>query len=161
MILGDHDVRQDPDPKGCTTNCFPRRIARKANKKIVHENYDRNTFKNDIALIRLDKPVPLYYNANKNESGVIPVCIPWNAESCCLIGNDSNNSKDVMSSGINLHITGWGTNKIKRRQKKAKILQQVTLPVANDICEEKANPEIDTEKQICIGGVEGKENLWM
>ena len=119
--------RQDPDPKGCTTNCFPKRIVRKANKKIVHENYDRNTYKNDIALIRLDNPVPLYYNANKNESGVIPVCIPWNAESCCLIGNDSNNSRDVMSNGVNLHITGWGTNKIKRRQKKAKTTKVVLV----------------------------------
>ena len=45
---------------------------------IVHEEYDQKSlFANDIALIRLDKAVPLYFE-DKGLSGVKPICLPWN-----------------------------------------------------------------------------------
>jgi hypothetical protein len=42
------------------------------NKIIVHPNYERNTFQNDIALIKLRKRL----NFDEKKFRIIPVCIP-------------------------------------------------------------------------------------
>ena len=65
VVLGELRIDTDPD---CTNNgrsCAPRKITREIktdDQIIVHENYQpgSQTQANDIALIRLNEPVPLY-----------------------------------------------------------------------------------------------------
>ena len=79
IILGEHDVGKDPDCDNC-----PKKISRKIGQKncIVHEDFINSpevtaeTYRNDIALIRLDEPV-LLYSEDPKSSGLIPVCLPW------------------------------------------------------------------------------------
>ena len=101
VVLGEHDVRQDPDPKGCEGDkCFPKKIVKKVSRIIKHKDYagrEPNTV-NDIALIRLDEPV-LLYQEDQRKSAVMPVCIPWNE-------NDPGNY--ILEDGANTLITGWG-----------------------------------------------------
>ena len=66
------------DPDCVETKCNPPAIRRGIEKIIVHENYDqRSNFANDIALIRLDNAVPIYFE-DPDISGVKPICLPWN-----------------------------------------------------------------------------------
>ena len=65
----------------------PSRVAKKTvigiEKIIVHENYSKTLYRgagpNDIALIRVRDPIPLYDNRNKRLSNVKPICLPWNS----------------------------------------------------------------------------------
>ena len=63
-MLGEHDTRTDPDcPKESQgTSCAPKKIIRKIAEVIKHENFGGNVNApdNDIALVRLNEPVPLY-----------------------------------------------------------------------------------------------------
>ena len=95
VILGEHDTRQDPDPKNCNKDCFPKRIVRKVSKIIKHEEYGGRVpnLINDIALIRLDEPVPLH-SEDPSISSVRPVCIPWNKD---------DPGKDTLRYGLNTH----------------------------------------------------------
>ena len=78
--MGEHNTKKDPDCETC-----PKKITRKAGKIIVHENYSNSdevsaeTYRNDIALIRLNESVPLF-NENPMISAVLPVCLPWSDE---------------------------------------------------------------------------------
>ena len=76
VVLGEYNVGEDPD---CVnTNCNPPVIRRGVRKIIVHEDYDQKSlFANDIALIRLDKAVPLHFE-DQGVSGAQPICLPWN-----------------------------------------------------------------------------------
>ena len=58
--------------------CNPPVIRRGIKKIIRHEDYDKNdkNYKNDIALVRLDKAVPLYLE-EPEISGAKPICLPW------------------------------------------------------------------------------------
>ena len=83
-MLGEHDTRTDPDcPKKWEMGsiCAPKKITRKVAEVINHENYGGNTNApdNDIALIRLDEPVPLY-SEDPFKSAVTPVCLPWSQD---------------------------------------------------------------------------------
>ena len=79
IILGEHTILNDPD---CTTGpngkCLAPIYKRKPAEIIVHENYDQNvtTSLNDLALIRVDKMMPLF-SENSTISNVVPVCLPW------------------------------------------------------------------------------------
>ena len=63
VVLGDYvlDPNSDPD---CTKNaCAPKRIVKKIAKIIKHEQFSRKSngkYQNDIALIRLQEPIPLH-----------------------------------------------------------------------------------------------------
>ena len=71
-------VGQDPDCKRGRRQCAPRVIKRKVGKVIRHSEFDGPpNYKNDIALVRLDKSVPLYAE-DSSRSAVVPVCLPWN-----------------------------------------------------------------------------------
>src|SRR5690606_25106836 len=58
----------------------------RAKKIFIHEKFISSTFENDIAIIRLDRPVP----ATRTTS---PICLP------------SNN----ISPGKQVTVAGWGT----------------------------------------------------
>ena len=79
------------------------------------------------ALIRLDKPLPFYYDDDV-ESAVIPVCLPWN----------ENDIGRKLTDGANLTVTGWGrstNNEIENQINLAKFsvptahLQKLDVPL--------------------------------
>ena len=74
IVLGEHQISSNPDCRN--RRCYAKVTTRKVGKIIKHENYDPATIKNDIALIRLDRAVPLY-NENPKESAAMPICLPW------------------------------------------------------------------------------------
>ena len=83
-MLGEHDTRTDPDcPQESqgTSTCAPKKITRKTTEVIKHENFGGNVNApdNDIALIRLNEPVPLY-SEDPFKSAVTPVCLPWSQD---------------------------------------------------------------------------------
>merc|ERR1712004_866828 len=61
VVLGEHTTDTDPDCKKGGISCFPKKIIRKVEKTIIHEDYKtvNGEAVNDIALIRLSEPVPL------------------------------------------------------------------------------------------------------
>ena len=82
IVLGDYEIGTNPDCEREPVeidgikrggSCF-KKILRTASKVIVHENYEFNsTFAtNDIALIRLKKPVPLFDDADGTSSYTNP-----------------------------------------------------------------------------------------
>ena len=78
MILGEHTILNNPDcTKGPNRKCVAPIYRRKPAEIIVHENYDGNvvTSTNDLALIRVDKMMPIY--SESGNSHVVPVCLPW------------------------------------------------------------------------------------
>ena len=80
VVLGEHTLGTDPDCEETDTGvsfCAPKIIKRKVAKSILHEDWNPKTIENDIALLRLDQPVPLYSDDPKL-SNVLPVCLPWN-----------------------------------------------------------------------------------
>ena len=65
VVLGELRIDTDPDCTNDGRSCAPRKITREIktdDQIIVHENYQpgSQTQANDIALIRLNEPVPLY-----------------------------------------------------------------------------------------------------
>ena len=76
VVLGEHTLGTDPDCQDGETNCdYPKIIKRKVTKQIIHEEWNAANVENDIALLRLDAPVPLY--DDQDGAAVSPVCLPW------------------------------------------------------------------------------------
>ena len=87
VVLGEHNIVTNPDcgfPKcDCSVQgaCAAPKITRKITSPdqiTVHEdfNYGQTPLKNDIALIRLNEPVPIFKD-NPAESIASPICLPW------------------------------------------------------------------------------------
>ena len=114
-----------------------------------------STQANDIALIRLNEPVPLH-NEDPQNSYVKPVCLPWMEDNP---GRDLKEGKKVV-------VTGWGKIKtslrdIARKQRfgaSARFLQYVKLPIANEDCSTDPDlaPYWDPNTKVCAGGKQGK-----
>ena len=69
-------VGENPDCRG-NDDCFPGIIKRNISEFIWHEEYSgAPEQKNDIALLRLDREVPLVWE-NRKASAVQPVCLPF------------------------------------------------------------------------------------
>ena len=156
MILGEHDLKQDPDGNRA------KRLIQPIQDIIVHESYDKEyqggASPNDIALIRVNKMITLF-DDDPNISNVKPVCLPWN----------SNDPGRQMYSGDELIGLGWGriTNnniahlkRFLRNKAGVGILQQLTVPaISNTACrshEALEKIELDLRFQLCAGGEEGK-----
>ena len=83
--MGEHTTDTDPDcsrkKPGSSGQCFPKKITRKVEKSIIHEDYKTINGGpiNDIALLRLAEPVP-FYSTDPTLSGAEPVCLPWDSE---------------------------------------------------------------------------------
>ena len=74
-MLGEHTLGTDPDCEDGQTTCnYPKIIKRKVTKQIIHEDWNAANVENDIALLRLDTPVPLF---DEGGAAVSPVCLPW------------------------------------------------------------------------------------
>ena len=153
VLLGDWKISSDPD---CTSvrgrkNCFAKRISRKVSKVIKHENYEISTIKNDIALLRLDRAVPLY-DENPKISAASPICLPWKKD---------NLARDLIEGDFGL-VTGWGrvTNDLAEASDNFRTklagsdrLKSVKVPVKSKT--DCGDFGLDTEKQMCAGGVVG------
>ena len=98
VVLGEHKLNTDPDCSG-TGTCAAKKITRNIANIIKHENYDISTNANDIALIRLNEPVPLT-DEGSDLSSVSPICLPWSE-------NDYARKWDRLE-GETAVLTGWG-----------------------------------------------------
>ena len=174
VVLGDHNINTDPDcnlsggRKKCDCSkhqCAPPKITRNITSKdqiIVHEDYDPIKVRNDIALVRLNEPVPLFKD-DPQKSSAIPVCLPWSEN------DPGTNLEKLEEEGKKAILTGWGKISVRIadtiRKKKfgvsVPVLRRVALPIANKIC--KDDPELkqyyDPDIILCAGGKEGNHNL--
>ena len=156
-MLGEHDTRTDPDcPKQSGHSpCGPKKITRKIAEVIKHENFGGRPSApdNDIALIRLNEPVPLY-SEDAFKSAVTPVCLPWSP----------NNEVRNIDEGKRVLVTGWGASTNVKRDVQDNLIKlgvsfptllQVGVPIANSKCSEDNVFSINEKLQICAGGEKG------
>ena len=101
----------------------------------VHPHYDSKTFDSDVALIELkDKVVFTDY--------VKPICLPSSKGDFSLLQTNATGT-----------ITGWGRKKKRRRSKK---LQEVTVPIVSRAICQKANQGYHiTGNMFCAGHKSG------
>ena len=163
--MGEHTVGEDPDCNNEGRNCANPKITRTiidpSKQIIIHEQFRKRRnkdYRKDIALIRLNEPVPLF-NEDSAISSVEPVCLPW-------LQNDAARNLD---DGHNALVTGWGRTKNQtipgiRNVVQSKTLLKVKVPIANNHCRKEGGKfDIDActnflnqTCQICAGGKIGK-----
>ncbi|XP_054714328.1 trypsin-1-like [Uloborus diversus] len=99
---------------------------------VVHEKFDLRTFMNDIALIRVQTPIPL-------RGDVTGVCLP----------SPGQNTKGFVT------VSGWGAT--TDGGKGSSILQAVEIPlVPQEICQAVYGPEgFSKEAMLCAGVPQG------
>ena len=130
----------------------------------IHPEYDSDTMSNDIAVIKLNRPLKLASGVNQKSdksSFLRPICLP---------------NQEVPAVGQNCFVSGWGNLKDSVNLKQgdileASILQEVTVPI-QDVKKCKAKPKdlsyihpdyhhllkgnswsdsFNNEKQLCAG----------
>ena len=149
--MGEHVIGTDPDCKRGSNICNPKVIRRKINVTTdvtIHEQYvhtiSPTNLIHDIALIRMEDPVPLYQE-DSILSAANPICLPWSEESYAHYIQDNNNAM----------VAGWGATNFSPKfsgWKFAKHLLQLKVPIANDRCK---SDLFDAKRQICAGGETG------
>jgi len=118
-VAGDHKVRTTGDGEQ----------ARRGSRIILHPNYSDNTANNDIALLKLDRPMTL--NANVQVIGLA----------------------DLPSAGSPLTVIGWGTT--REGGSGSDVLREVEVPYQSDAnCREAYGSDI-TASMFCAGLDEG------
>ena len=159
IVLGDHKVGENPDCEAVSgrsrkLHCVAPIIKKKIAKSIIHEKYssDQKTSPYDVALIRLDEPIPLH-SEGPRFSSVVPICLPWSLD----------NLARNLTDGDPTLVTGWGritnnfikANRDLRQYNVAeRVLQKLELPIANSKCTGKK--ELDYNIQFCAGGDKGE-----
>lgn len=108
-----------------------------ADTVIVHPDYESKTLENDIALIKLKKPIPY-------REDIQPICLPAFEE-------DFTN--------LEAYATGWGLTNFDKRQL-PETLQIVRLPIiSNKRCQSMYNKaghdKLITGKDLCAGYAKG------
>lgn len=110
----------------------------------VHEQYDANLHRNDIALIKLNASVRLFY-------AVQPIKLPSYTEA------------DSTYENLFSDATGWGLiedNAAPTINDMSKILQVLSVPIMNiDVCGEYYNDEDTiyvTKSNLCTSGYKNK-----
>uniref|UniRef100_A0A1A9WKQ0 Peptidase S1 domain-containing protein n=1 Tax=Glossina brevipalpis TaxID=37001 RepID=A0A1A9WKQ0_9MUSC len=105
-------------------------ITRQVARTIIHPNYDPTRVVNDLALLRLDSPVPM-------TDKVRPVCLPY------------SNQNFEGKTGI---AAGWGL--IKQGGVTSNYLQEVSLPIiTNQECRNTRYKNKIQDVMICAGNV--------
>ena len=159
IVLGEHKIGENPDCEAVSgrshkLHCVAPIIRKKIAKSIIHEKYssDQKTSPYDVALIRLDEPIPLYTEGPRFSS-VLPICLPWSLD----------NLARNLTDGDPTLVTGWGriTNNFIKANRNLRqysvaerVLQKVLLPIANSKCTGKK--ELDYNVQFCAGGDKGE-----
>ncbi|XP_060534549.1 CLIP domain-containing serine protease HP8-like, partial [Cylas formicarius] len=134
--LGEYDLRNTED---CEEGyCAPKVQDFRAEKMMIHPNYNKRTYTNDIALIRLD------YNANFSYSNIKPICLPVSEI------NDDLTGKSAI-------VSGWGATE---KGYKSPILLKVSVPVLTlSVCHKVYQQFAPiTDQQICAGGYNGRDS---
>uniref|UniRef100_A0A3Q2NW04 Zgc:100868 n=1 Tax=Fundulus heteroclitus TaxID=8078 RepID=A0A3Q2NW04_FUNHE len=117
--------------EGSNLNEVDRTVAQIIN----HPDYNSGTFNNDIALLKLSKPVNF-------TSYISPVCLAA--------------SNSTFSSGVNTWITGWGTIGSGVPLPSPQNLMEVEVPVVgNSQCKSCYGESSITDNMICAGLLEG------
>lgn len=109
----------------------------RARRITIHEKFIANTFENDIALIRLDRPVPV-------TEYTTPVCLP------------SSN----VSPGKSVTVAGWGTVAETSRVH-SNVLRQANvtvLPATN--CRVYTEVHYDSARQLCAAALDWSKDTW-
>ncbi|XP_017046484.1 spaetzle-processing enzyme-like [Drosophila ficusphila] len=102
--LGEHNISTAID---CVNNeCAPPHLDIAIKEKIIHEGYDSQSLRNDIALLRLEYPI-YYSNAIK------PICV--------IPSYDFNNHFFINES---MTVAGWGVTQTGRR---SDVLRRTTV----------------------------------
>uniref|UniRef100_A0A3Q2QTF9 Peptidase S1 domain-containing protein n=1 Tax=Fundulus heteroclitus TaxID=8078 RepID=A0A3Q2QTF9_FUNHE len=113
----------------------PNEVVRKVAQIVSHPDYNSRTPNNDIALLKLSKPVSF-------TSYISPVCLAA--------------SKSIFSSGVNTWITGWGTIGSGVPLPSPQNLMEVEVPIVeNSQCNSSYGGNIITDNMICAGLQEG------
>ncbi|XP_053613895.1 CLIP domain-containing serine protease HP8-like isoform X2 [Plodia interpunctella] len=142
VVLGEHDVRQDPDCERTVniTSCAPSVLNVDIDEVQAHTGYTRQTLHDDIALIRLAEP------ANFSLDSMKPICLPTTPEL---------QKQDLVGHlGV---VAGWGATEDGLQ---SPILLSVELPViSNKDCMAAYNGTIRLyDGQLCAGGVPDKDS---
>lgn len=125
----------------------PFRDAHSVSDLIIHPEYDRETVKNDIAFIRLDKDVQL-------DSRVKLICLP-----------ESSKQTDIVNGEYIMGV-GWGrtTPGPNDPSEYSNTLKQTTLHVLNGVDKEnkcQTHPFYDEKLMYCVTGArEGANFCW-
>ncbi|XP_076061281.1 trypsin-1-like [Oratosquilla oratoria] len=126
VVVGEHDYTSVSETD------VTKRLSVKSIK--VHENYNSNTFDNDIAIIELEEPIDFPSN-NK----IAPVCMP-------------DTTTDY--SNVEAIVSGWGTTSSGGGQ--PNVLHEVTVTtLTNTDCESKYSASMITDNMICAGDPNG------
>ncbi|CAF3491714.1 unnamed protein product [Rotaria sp. Silwood1] len=103
----------------------------RAKRVYVHENFISSTFENDIAIIRLDRPVPVTENTS-------PICL----------------SSGNVTPGKKVIVAGWGTVAETARIH-SNVLRQANINVLPPInCRVYTDIHYDGSKQLCAAALD-------
>lgn len=102
---------------------------------LQHEHYDKPSYRSDVALVTLSKPVNL-----QGTSFMAAILPPVNSD---------------VTPGSTATVAGWG--RIKYGGAKPDTLRQVDLPVVNRTVCQKPLTHVVYDVMICAGGVKGQD----
>ncbi|KAJ8713978.1 hypothetical protein PYW08_007598 [Mythimna loreyi] len=142
VILGEHDIRQDPDCEMSddTEFCAPKIENVSIAEVVAHPGYTRQSLVDDVALIRLAKP------ANFTLPSMKALCLPI-----------TKKLQLETLQGQNANVAGWG---VTEEGLQSPVLQSVELPImSTEECTKAYRGSIQVkETQLCAGGVKGKDS---
>ncbi|XP_026760585.2 CLIP domain-containing serine protease HP8-like [Galleria mellonella] len=142
VVLGEHDVRKDPDCEKIEDKqyCAPNVRNVGIDEIKAHPGYRPQTLFDDIALIRLSEP------ADFSLDSMGPICLPFTKE-----------LRDKNLVGVSAEVAGWGATEDGLQ---SPVLLNVELPILhNQDCVDAYNGSIRIyDSQLCAGGVPDKDS---
>ncbi|CAD6995818.1 unnamed protein product [Ceratitis capitata] len=129
--LGEWNTTTDVD---CDIDCAPPHSDIDCPEIIIHDKYNPNTYKNDIALLRLEKSVaPTKF--------IQPVCLP----------SKSSQTRNYQNEEV--EVAGWGKTETSEH---SEVKMKATLRVLNStICDTKFRRSVNV---ICAQGDKGSDS---
>ncbi|OWR50265.1 seminal fluid protein CSSFP032 [Danaus plexippus plexippus] len=142
VILGEYDIRSDPDCERVEGEvfCAPRVRNVSIDETIPHPGYSPTRLRDDIALIRLSEPVDFTLDSMK------PICLPTTPT---LLSEQLEGLQGV--------VAGWGTTEDGLQ---SPVLLSVDLPIlTNSQCQSVYHGSLQIyDTQLCAGGVVDKDS---
>lgn len=136
--LGDHQLSKDKDCQNETCSLPVQDFD--VESYVFHQKYNRLNYHNDICIIRTQKTI--IFNRY-----VHPVCLPT------FEFFTTHNFED-----IKMEVVGWGVKNITTGEI-SDVLEVVWLPIVPlEVCQDSYFDIELSEKQICAGGVIGKDS---
>uniref|UniRef100_A0A1I8P8I7 CLIP domain-containing serine protease n=1 Tax=Stomoxys calcitrans TaxID=35570 RepID=A0A1I8P8I7_STOCA len=136
--LGEHDLGHEHDCENyrksySDSNCAPPYEDVEVDSITSHPDYKRHPLMNDIALIRLQRPVQF-------KSHIKPICLPLDAHI------DAQMAMDQIVAGWGVTEKGYASN----------VLLKATIPLQNlEFCQQAFQQDtITNEAHLCAGGID-------